>query len=118
MDRPLFPGYVFCRFDARVRVPVLQSSGVVNLVSFGSDVIPIPDEEIQTVRRMLDSSLPVEPHPFLTSGQRIRITGGPLSGSEGILVEFKKQFRVVASITLLQRSVSAEVNREWVTPIS
>jgi transcription antitermination factor NusG len=118
IDQPLFPGYVFCRFVPADRTPILGSPGVVNIVGFGSRLAPIPEEEIEAVRAMVNSTLPVFPHPFLQAGQKIRLNHGPLAGAEGIVVAVKKQFRLVASISLLQRSVSVEIDREWVSPIS
>src|SRR5271154_830951 len=50
IDRFLFPGYVFCRFDARDRLPVLTVPGVVDLVGFGKTPEAIPEDEMQRVR--------------------------------------------------------------------
>jgi transcription antitermination factor NusG len=118
IEQPLFPGYVFCRFDVAGRVPVLQSPGVVGVVSFGSIPAAIPEEEIQAVRRMIDSSLPLQPYPFLPTGTRVRLEKGPLAGMEGTVVEAKKGFRLVASITLLQRSITVEIDRAWIRPVN
>ena len=118
VDQPLFPGYVFCRFGASSRIQVLGAPGVVNVVAFGSRPAPIPDEEINTIRTMVNSSRPVCPYPLLRPGQKVRLRRGPLSGAEGVVVEDKKQFRLVASIPLLQRSVAVEIDREWISPIA
>lgn len=115
---PLFPGYVFCRFDAARRLPVVQAPGFVTLVAFGTHPVPIPEEEIQAVQAMVQSGLRVQPYPFLRAGQKVRIDRGPLSGVEGVVVELKKHFRLIATVTLLQRSVSVEMDREWVSCIS
>src|SRR5436189_1987587 len=69
IDKPAFPGYVFCRFEVNKRAAVLQTPGVVNIVSFGSQPLPIPEVEIQAVRTMLQSSLSVQLYPFLTAGR-------------------------------------------------
>lgn len=113
---PLFPGYTFCRFDPERRLPILQVPGVVNIVSFGSRPEPVPDDEISAVRTMVETDLAVRPWPFLRVGQRVRIRKGPLTGAEGFLVEFKNSFRLVVSITILNRSVAAELDGAWVTP--
>ena len=117
ISMPLFPGYVFCRLNLEWRLPVLDSPGVVNIVSFGNRPAPIPDEEIEAIRVMLRSSLPILPHPFLASGQKIRIEFGPLAGAEGVVVEVREQYRLVASVTLFQRSVSVELERDWIEPL-
>jgi len=44
----------------------------------------------------------------------VKILRGPLTGLEGILEKFEKECRIVVSVTLLQRSVSAEIDAEWV----
>ena len=117
VDQYLFPGYIFCRFDPQDRLPVLTVPGVVDLVGFGRIPEPIPDAEIERVRRMVESGLLVSPFPFLEVGQPVFIERGPLVGLEGILVETKGRYRLVVSINLLQRSVSAEVDRQSVRPV-
>ncbi len=114
----LFPGYVFCRLDPSNRLPILSAPGVVGLVGFGDGPIPIPEDEVERVRRMTSSGLLVSPWPFLKAGQRVLIERGPLLGLEGLLQTIKGKHRLVVSITLLQRSVSTEIDRSWVRPLS
>lgn len=116
IDQFLFPGYIFCRFHPGDRRAVLTAPGVVDLVGFGRTPEAIPDQEIDRVRRMVESGLLVTPYPFLNVGQAVLIERGPLTGLKGILVEMKGKHRLVVSINLLQRSVSAEVDRRWVRP--
>jgi transcription antitermination factor NusG len=117
IDVPLFNGYVFCRIAIDDRLPVLRAPGVVDIVSFGSRFEPVPDEQIDSVRAMIGSGLRVRPWPFLHVGQHVRIDHGPLAGVEGILTEIRNECRLIVSIPLLQRSVAAEVERDWLTSI-
>jgi transcriptional antiterminator NusG len=117
IEQFLFPGYVFCRVDPQNRLPVLTAPGVVGLVGCGKIPTPIPDEEIEGIRRMVQSGLLVSPWPFLEAGQTVLIERGPLTGVEGILEEVKGKCRLVVSINLLRRSISAEVDRHWVRPV-
>lgn len=117
IERFLFPGYVFCRLDPQYRLPVLSVPGVVDLVGFGKVPSSIPDHEIERVRTMVQSGLLVTPWPFLEVGNTVLIERGPLAGLEGILQEVKGKFRLVVSIRLLQRSVSAEIDRIWIRPL-
>lgn len=116
-DAFLFPGYVFCRFNPQDRLHVLTVPGVVGFVGFGDGPMPIPLHEIEQVRAMVHSGLLISPWPFLQKGQVVLIERGPLTGVEGILEEVKGRCRLVVSINLLQRSVSAEVDRAWVRPV-
>jgi len=117
IDQFLFPGYIFCRFDPNDRLPVLTVPGVVDLVGFGKMPEHIPDAEIERVRRMVESGLPVTPYPYVQVGQAVLIERGPLTGVEGILVDVRGRVRLVVSVNLLQRSVSAEVDRDSIRPI-
>jgi transcriptional antiterminator NusG len=117
IEQFLFPGYVFCRVDPQNRLPVLTAPGVVGLVGCGKIPTPIPDAEIERIRRMVQSGLLVSPWPFLEAGQTVLIERGPLTGVEGILEEVKGKCRLVVSINLLRRSISAEVDRHWVCPV-
>ena len=118
IEQFLFPGYVFCRLNPDDRLPVLMMPGVVNVVGFGSRPAAIPDQEIEHVRTMVRSGLLVTPWPFLSVGQTVVLERGPLAGVEGILQQIKKTFRLVVSVQLLQRSVSTEVDRAWVRPVT
>jgi transcription antitermination factor NusG len=116
-DLPLFPGYVFCRFDPFRRLPILVTPGVVQVVGNGRVPAPIDDSEIEAIRAAASSS-GVEPWPYLKVGERVRIESGPLTGLEGILQEVEKSCRIVISVSLLQRSVAVEVDRDRVRPIA
>ncbi|HEX4227157.1 MAG TPA: UpxY family transcription antiterminator [Bryobacteraceae bacterium] len=114
---PLFPGYVFCRFDPKARVPILSAPGVVAIIGFGTEPAPIPDQEIEAIQTVLNSGLAAEPCPFLREGQRVRIKHGSMAGVEGILTKKKNDLRMVVSVTMLQRSVSVEIDNASIATI-
>jgi transcription antitermination factor NusG len=114
---PQFPGYVFCRFDATRRLPILTTPGVISIVGFGKGPTPIAESEIEAIQTVLRSGLAVEPCPFLHEGQHIRVNKGSLEGLEGLLLKKKSEWRMVVAITMLQRSVSVEIDREWVSQL-
>ena len=117
LEVPLFPGYVFCRFDPRFRVPVLETPGVAGIVGFGSQFTPVPESEIRAIEAVINSGNPLELYPYLSAGKKIRIEDGPFTGVEGVVVEWKNRFRLIVSVTLLQRSVAVEIDREWAAPL-
>lgn len=116
LELPVFPGYTFCLADPRRNV--FPSPGVTGVVSFGAGPALIPNSEIAAVRRAIESGLPMQPWPFIHAGQRVSIVHGPLAGIEGIVVGVKKQSRLVVSITMLQRSISVEIEDDWAHPES
>jgi len=116
LDLPLFPGYVFVRLALRDRLRVLQIPSVVRLVGFNGLPAALPEEEMEILRSGLCRSLRAEPHPFLTVGRRVRITGGPFAGLEGVLKRKKNSLRVVVSLSLIERSVAVDVDVADVAP--
>jgi transcription antitermination factor NusG len=117
LDLPLFPGYVFCRLDINRRQPVITTPGVVSIIGLGRTPVPVADGEIAAVRRVIESGVMTVPWPFLQAGERVLIERGPLAGLEGNLLEIKNGLRIVISVELLQRSISAEIDRSWIRPI-
>jgi len=113
---PLFPGYLFCRFDGRYRTPILGAVGVVSIVAFGGKPAQIDDMEIEGIRKALGSGQKVEPYPYLHEGQKVRIEKGPLRSVEGILIK-KQGWRIVISVELLRRAVAVEVDPDVIAPI-
>ncbi len=73
VQAPLFPGYVFCRFDVSQRLPILVIPGIVSVVGIGREPASIPDEEIAAIETVLRSGLNAEPWPYLPEGQRVRV---------------------------------------------
>ena len=117
IDTPLFPGYVFCHFDAgKRRTPIVATPGVIQIVSTAGKPTPIEEAEILAIERIILSGLAAEPWPYLKVGACVEIQHGSLAGVEGVLVEIKKRHRLVVSVKLLQRSVAVEIEREWVAP--
>jgi transcription antitermination factor NusG len=117
LELPLFPGYLFCRFNVQNRLPVLTTPGVLSIVGIGKNLVPISDREIESIQTIERSGLPLYPWPQLAVGSKILIEDGPLKGLEGVTIELRKKHHLIVSVPLLQRSVSVEIEREWVRPI-
>ena len=114
-DVPLFPGYVFCRFNPVFRLPILISPGVVHILGVGKELTPIAESEIEAVQAIVRSGLPAQANPLFEHGQKVCIVKGPLSGVQGRVVQVKNRYRLFVSVTLLKRSVSVEVDCECLT---
>ena len=118
VEVPLFPGYTFCRFDPLHKMPILTTPGVVSILESSTGPIPIDEHEIEAVRKLLASGLPVGPWPFLREGQSVIVERGPFSGVEGLIITLKNRYQLVVSVSLLQRSVAVEIDRECVRPLA
>lgn len=114
-ELPLFPGYLFCRFDSSARLPILTTPGVLLVVGAGKTPVPVAEDEILPLRRAMETHASMTPHPYGNGGQRGRITSGPLAGLEGMIMNPKPPVRLILSVELLQRSVMLEVDAECVS---
>jgi transcription antitermination factor NusG len=110
VDTPLFSGYTFARFypASRSRMDLLRTVGVIGLIVFAGQVIPIPAKQIDDLQMLLSQKAPCSLHAFLKIGQRVRIRGGCLNGLEGILDE-RGEKNLVISVESIQRSVAIRI---------
>lgn len=113
-DLPLFPGYLFCRFNPSACLPILTTPGVLRLVGAGRTPIPVDTEEIMSIRRAIEANVPMTPYPHWCPGQVCVITSGALAGIEGVIVDVRNPVRLVLSVSLLQRSVLLEIDSSCV----
>lgn len=116
IDWPLFPGYCFARFDPADSLSVLTCTGVATIVSFNGTLAPVPDAEVEAVRRLVTSDLQYDPCPFITEGSRVEVIYGPLKGVTGLLVKKDRHARLVLSVDLIGRAVATTVDAADVRP--
>ena len=115
-ELPLFPGYLFCQFDAGACLPILTTPGVLRVVGSGRAPIPVDTGEIVALQKAIAAKVTMTPHPYWRLGQRVRITSGALAGVEGSVVSGKQPMKLVLSVSLLQRSVLLEIDASRVLP--
>jgi transcription antitermination factor NusG len=115
---PLFPGYVFCRFNVHARLPILITPGVNQVVGSGKTPITVDEAELAAIRRVMQSGVAAQPWPYLKVGETVQIENGPLEGLTGIVTRLKSSERLVVSVSLLMRSVAVELDSHWIKPVS
>jgi transcription termination/antitermination protein NusG len=119
VEFPLFSCYVFAKLPPtnEGRLKALRIDGVFSLVGKPGEGTPIPDEQIEAVRRIAEERLAWQAHPFLKIGQRVRIRSGALNGVEGVLVARSGESTLVVSIDAIQRSLAVRIDGYSVEPI-
>jgi transcription antitermination factor NusG len=118
VELPLFPSYVFCRFDVLKRLPILVTPGVVSIVSRGRIPVAVEPSEIAAIQTLVSSGVQAEPWPYIAVGERVRVDSTPLQGLEGILIAYKGGQRVIVSVSLLRRSVALEIDRAQISVLT
>jgi transcription antitermination factor NusG len=112
---PMFPGYLFVELfslDNQTKLDVLKTVGVVRLLGKpqGHEPIAVPDDKIDAIKRLIQSKVEVQHFQYPKVGEPAKITSGPFSGIEGVVVgtDYEKELFVI-SIELLQRSVAIKL---------
>lgn len=113
---PLFPSYVFLRGGTNRHHELSTTPGVHMLIMAASRAAVVPEDEIRVVRKLVETCQRLGPHPFLRSGDWVRVKSGPLIGAEGILVCRKNAARLVISIKMLGKSAAADIDASMVEP--
>ena len=99
-------------------VPVLMTSGVIDVVRAGTNPLPADKAEIEALQQTVSVDVPLEAWPYTEVGESgsFSILRGPLAGLTGILVEVRRSQRLILSVNLLRRSVLVEVHPDWLSP--
>jgi transcription antitermination factor NusG len=118
---PMFAGYLFInrQMDPQSYIEVSQTRGLVKVLGDGWDRLAVvPAQQIEAIIKVHASRLHATPHPYLQTGQRVRVVDGLLAGAEGILIRtIPNKGLFVISVDLLQRSVAVELDCTLVTPV-
>ena len=115
---PLFPRYVFVRFDLAQDFAKIQfAPGVSKVVAFGNAYLPVPEEVITCMRDRCDKDDILLP-PSLKEGQKVRVRKGIFDGCEGIIKEKRGTKRVQLLLDLaFSNPVKVELSISEIEPI-
>ena len=114
---PLFTCYIFLCDGMDRQLQVLTTPGLLHIVGPAGRPATVPPDQLDAIRQMVESPLRVEPHPFLSSGDRVRVISGPLFGLEGILSRTKAATRLVISMEMLGQSAAVEIDAAQVEKV-
>ncbi|HWZ81746.1 MAG TPA: UpxY family transcription antiterminator [Terriglobales bacterium] len=119
VEVPLFSCYVFvhCALSAEDRTKVYRVDSALGFVGTRGAGLPIPDEQIESVRAVLSQTAPCRSHPFLKVGQRVRVCGGAMDGVEGVFLSENGDNSLVISVDVIQRSLAVRIDGYDVKPI-
>ena len=117
IDLPLFPGYIFCRFNSSSLGKAISTRGVVKIVGFGAGPAEVAAEEIEALQLLARSNILREPWKYLPDGTLALVETGPLAGVQGIISAAENRRQLIISVTLLQRSVAIQLDENTVISV-
>ena len=116
IEMPVFPGYCFAKFSLQERGIVLQAAGVSRIVGVTAPE-PIPDEEIEAVRKLTLCHLPCQTCPYIVEGTPVEVIRGPLAGVKGCLIRKAGQHHLLIRVRLIQQAASVHIDADDVAAI-
>lgn len=116
VEEPLFPGYIFVQFLEVQRYPLLNTDGVVRLVSFGGSYAEVPQAQINALRELayLENDVEVV-DAGLQPGQNVKITSGPFKDLEGRLVRHNGKGTLLIEILAIGKGILLELGHTKVS---
>ncbi|MCI0559231.1 MAG: hypothetical protein MN733_12110 [Nitrososphaera sp.] len=110
IELPLFPMYIFCRFNSSTIGKAISTPGVTRIIGFGGRPAEVQIEEIEALQLLGQSRILREPWAYIPAGTLVQVETGPLTGAQGIFCSGEGKRRFVISVTLLQRSVAVQLD--------
>ena len=117
IDFPLFPGYVFCRFNSSALGKAISTQGVTRVVGFGGTPAEVAREEIEALQLLARTSFLREPWKYIPNGTLVLVETGPLAGIQGIISAGENKRQMAISVTLRQRSVAIQLDEDTVISV-
>jgi transcription antitermination factor NusG len=118
IQKPLFPGYLFCLYNDIRRAGIVKTPSVIRVIGFGMTPEAVDSRELEAIRRVATSELECRATDLLSEGDPVTIHSGPLKGLQGLVVEVRgPKCRFVVSVTILSRSVAVEVDSSSIYPV-
>ena len=109
LQMPLFPNYIFVRLLPQDHGPLMRLPGLLSLVGSASGPVVIPDGDMELLRRIIACKT-IEPHPFMTKGDKVRVMTGPLAGLIGVVVKKGNGLRFIVTLDVIGKSVSLHID--------
>jgi transcription antitermination factor NusG len=108
LQMPLFPNYIFVQLSPDDHGPLMRLPGVLSTVGNAAGPVAIQDSEMEVLRRIMDCKA-IEPHAYITAGDKVRVKEGPLEGIVGVVLRKANGFRFIVTLDLIGKSVALDI---------
>ncbi|HBS84983.1 MAG: hypothetical protein A2W91_07090 [Bacteroidetes bacterium GWF2_38_335] len=116
VEAPLFSSYCFVRIDPKFYLEPLKAYGVVKYVWFDGKPVPVPEKEIDSVKILCGSMLPLEYASLdLEPGQKIRINHGVLKGLEGEYIEKAGKNKILVRVNSISHALMVTIDPAYLS---
>ena len=111
VEEPLIKSYIFVKVSEKEYYDVLQIDGAMKYITFEGKAEPIPEWQIEAVKKTVNNHLPFElTGERLQPGEHVKIKEGNLKGLEGEIINIRGKDRLVIRIESVGYSLIVEMD--------
>ena len=118
--KPLFPGYMFVRFD-RTETDwrkINNTYGVTRLVTFNSVLKSIPTTFVYNLMKRYDLSGNLLPVKKLKEGDQVKISRGPFANFIATVETYETELRIWVLMDIMGRNTKIKISPDALQPSS
>ncbi|MFW5700154.1 MAG: UpxY family transcription antiterminator [Cyclobacteriaceae bacterium] len=117
VEEPLIRSYLFVNISEKEYFEVLNTQHVSRFITFEGKAVPIPEDQIEIVKRLLSTDLEVDvTSENLAEGDTIRVARGPLIGMVGQLIKYKQRKRVMVKLEQIGKTLIVNLPLAFLEP--
>ncbi len=117
VEIPIFKSYIFAHVELKDNLEVLQTRGVNHIVKFQNKIAVIPDDQIASLRKIIDGGFDSFPSDYFVIGDDVEVIGGPLRGINGIVSRNDTSDKLIIKINVIQHAVAVQIERKYLKPV-
>lgn len=118
VEEPLLRCYIFVKIEKADYFRVLNTQGVVRYITFEGQAVPIPENQIDVLRKVVATEADVDvTSDKFEPGDKVRVVSGPMHGLEGELVDFRGSRRVMVRIAHIGQQVLVSIPAGFLEPL-
>ena len=114
---PLIHCYAFVKINKSEYIRVLETENVQCFVRFDKQLVPIPEDEMNLLKRVAGDDVgewETRPLNAFQPGDRVEVIGGPLTGLQGVFLEQKGKRKFLVELHTLGYGIAIETDGRWV----
>ena len=112
---PLFSGYLFFCGQEKQRIELLRTNRVANIIEVKDQQRLI--DELSQIEKALQTGVPITQHKYIKAGRRCRVTAGPMTDLQGIVLKTKNSTRLILQVDMLGQAASVEIDTDIIEPL-
>ena len=117
VEIPIFKSYIFAHVELKDNLEVLQTRGVNHIVKFQNKIAVIPDDQIASLRKIIDGGFYPFTSDYFVIGDDVEVIGGPLRGINGIVSRNDTSDKLIIKINVIQHAVAVQIERKYLKPV-